>query len=318
VSAQWTERRERGGRFAIWLLRNASLGLGRGFARAVLYPITLYYFLRRGRERRDSREFLSRVLQQPASNWQILRHIHAYGATILDRTFMLSDASLKRFDIRSHGLEQLETEMARGRGVLLLGAHIGSFEALRALSVRRPEVQLRVVMDLQQTPALNELLHALNPVVAANVIDAGVDPGALALALHDAAKKGDLIGLLADRARAGEPTAIVNFLDKPAAFPTAAYMIASMLELPVVLAFGIYRGGNRYDVHFETFAQSIKIARAGRSTQLQHWAQLFAARLEHYTREYPYNWFNFYDFWHCADGGPVARSESPALETGEC
>jgi predicted LPLAT superfamily acyltransferase len=94
-------------------------------------------------------------------------------------------------------------------------------------------------------------------------------------------------------------------------------MIASMLELPVVLAFGIYRGGNRYDLHFETFAQSIKIARAGRAGQLQQWAQRFAARLEHYTREYPYNWFNFYDFWHCADGGSSPRSESPAFETGQ-
>ncbi|MFT3790498.1 MAG: acyltransferase [Rudaea sp.] len=297
MSAQWSERREAGGRFAIWLIRAASLHAGRGFARAALYPITLYFFFRRARERRDSREFLSVALGRPARAWDILKHIHSYAATILDRVFLLSDENLHRFDLRIEGLDDLKAEMARGRGVLLLGSHFGSFEALRALSVHEPAVNLRVVMDLKQTHALNELLHALNPGVAANVIDAGVDPGALALSLHDAAQQGALIGLLADRPRAREATAPVEFFGRSAQLPTAAYQIASMLDLPVVLAFGVYRGGNRYDLHFETFAQSIKIPRSDRVAQLQAWTQRYAARLEHYARQYPYNWFNFYDFW---------------------
>ena len=201
MSAHWHQRREAGGRFAIWLIRAAGLHAGRAFARAWLYPITLYFFFRRTRERRDSREFLDTALGRPAHAWDILRHIHSYAATILDRIYLLHDTTLDRFDVRVHGLEQIENEIAHGRGVLLLGAHFGSFEALRALSLRRPEVKLRVVMDLKQTRALNELLHALNPEVANNVIDAGVDPGALALSLHEAAQQGALIGLLADRAR---------------------------------------------------------------------------------------------------------------------
>ncbi|MBS0583464.1 MAG: acyltransferase [Proteobacteria bacterium] len=297
MSAQWSERREAGGRFAIWLIRAAGLHAGRGFARAWLYPITLYFYFRRTRERRDSREFLSIALGRPARAWDILRHIHSYAATILDRIYLLHDATLDRFDLRVHGLDQIEAEIARGRGVLLLGAHFGSFEALRALSLHQPEVKLRVVMDLKQTRALNEVLHALNPEVANNVIDAGVDPGALALSLHEAAQQGALIGLLADRPRAGEPTAGVEFFGRTAQIPVAAYQIASMLELPVVLGFGIYRGGNRYDLHFETLAQSIKIPRSDRAAQLQVWAHRFSARLEHYARQYPYNWFNFYDFW---------------------
>ncbi len=85
-----------------------------------------------------------------------------------------------------------------------------------------------------------------------------------------------------------------------------------MLELPIVLAFGIYRGGNRYDLHFELFAQSIQIPRSARAAQLHEYAARFAARLEHYTRLYPYNWFNFYDFWHCPVEQPVRRRESVA------
>jgi len=51
-------------------------------------------------------------------------------------------------------------------------------------------------------------------------------------------------------------------------------------------------------VYFETLAQRIQIPRTERTVRLAEWTQRYAARLEHYTRLDPYNWFNFYDFWH--------------------
>ena len=312
MSAGWNQRPEAGGRLAMRALRMFGLGFGRTCARVVLLPITLYFFLRRTRERRDSRAYLERILGRPAKALEVLRHIFYYAATILDRLYLLSDDQLNRFKVSVHGLEILNAQMARGKGVLLLGAHIGSFEVLRTLSAERADVRVRAVMDLKQTPALNELLHALNPTIACNVINAGDDPGTLALALHDAAASGDLIGLLADRARPGEMVCTADFLGTPAPFPVAPYVIASMLGLPVVFCAGLYRGGNRYDLYFETFADEIKLVRDQRPAQLRELAQRFAARLEHYTRLAPYNWFNFYDFWHRPADDTVLRRGSAA------
>jgi predicted LPLAT superfamily acyltransferase len=309
MSAHWSERREGGGRFALWLICTIGLRLGRSCARAILYPITLYFFFRRAAERGASRDFLRRAFGRPVSTFAVLRHIHCYAATILDRAFLLS-GSLRRFDIRVHGLEQLEAQMAHGRGVLLLGAHIGSFEVLRALAVARPDVCVRVVMDRQQTPAMTRMLHALNPAVAAGVIDAGQDAATIALAIQDAAKQGALIALLADRARPREATRDAQFFGAPAPFPVAPYLIASMLELPAVLCFGLYRGGNHYDLYFETFAECIQIPRRERESLLGEWTQRYAARLEHYTRLDPYNWFNFYDFWHRSTDAHSAVGQS--------
>jgi predicted LPLAT superfamily acyltransferase/uncharacterized membrane protein len=293
----WSERSEGGGKFAMWLIVAIGLRIGRPVARALLYPIALYFVCRRTAERRASRAFLSRVLGKPVSVRHVLRHIHCYAATILDRAFLLA-RSTRGFDIRVEGLDQIEAQIARGRGVLLLGAHIGSFEALRVLAESRPELCVRFVMDRGQTPALTRLLHALNPAVAQMVIDVRGGGADIALAIREAAEGGALIGLLGDRARAGEATREAQFFGAPAALPVAPYLIASALELPIVLCFGLYRGGNRYDVYFETLAERLQIPRAERSAQLAQWTQRYAARLEHYTRIDPYNWFNFYDFWH--------------------
>jgi predicted LPLAT superfamily acyltransferase len=313
VSEHWSERQEGGGRFALWLIRFIALRLGRPIARALLYPITLYFFFRRGPERRQSRAFLTHVLGRRATAMDILRHIHAYAVTLLDRIFLLGQTT-RRFDIRVQGLVELDVLIARGKGVLMLGAHIGSFEVLRVLATERPDVTTRILMDRQQTPALTEMLLSLNPSVAASIIDVGTRDTNIALEIHEAAKQGALIGMLADRSRPNETTTTVPFFGRPAAFPIAPYLIASLLDLPVTLIFGLYRGGDRYDLYFETFAEHISIPRRERQALINEWAAKFAARLEHYTRLDPYNWFNFYDFWHRPDDSTPSRGQ-PAVRS---
>ena len=110
-----------------------ALGFGRTAARIVLYPITLYFLIRRGPERRASRAYLQRITGRKASLWQVAQHIHCFAAVTLDRAFLLSER-FKRFDIRTYGLDELRQAWAQQRGVLILGSHLGSFDALRVLA----------------------------------------------------------------------------------------------------------------------------------------------------------------------------------------
>lgn len=308
TSEHWQSRPEGGGRFAIWLIRSIALRGGRRVARWCLYPITLYFYLRRGPERQASKQYLQRVLDQPVMPWHVLKHLHCFAATMLDRVFLLAHGE-KPFQIETVGLDLLDQRIALGRGVLLFGSHQGSFEALRALGARRADMPLRVVLDKQKTPALTELLEALAPEVGARVIDAAQDGTSIALAMAEACQDGAVVAMLADRGRGHEVLRHAPFLGTPAPFPVSPWLLAHTLQVPVVLCFGLYLGGNRYRLIFEPLADRVEVPRQQRGPALDALIACYAQRLEHYVHVAPYNWFNFYDFWQQdrrTSAGPVA------------
>ncbi len=309
--ADWKRRPEGGGRAAIRLIAAIARHGGRGIARLCLYPITGYFLLVRASERRASRAYLGRVLGRRARLRDVARHIHTFAATILDRVFLLG-GRMDLFDIRTEGTGELLARLDEGRGVLLFGSHLGSFDALRALGRQRPDLKLRVLLDRGHNAAITELLAELDPGLAAGIIDAGQGGPAVVLAIQQALQEGAMVALLVDRARPGETALAAPLLGTPAPFPTAPWLIASVLKAPVMLAFGLYRGGNRYDLLFEPFATAVDVPRAQRAEALSALVHRYAGRLEHHLRGAPWNWFNFYDFWHSEASLPAPPDGSGA------
>ena len=313
MSANWKQRPEGGGRVALWMIRAVAQHGGRGICRVLLYPISLYFLLVRGPERRASRAYLARVFGRPVGLWTVARHVHTFAATILDRVFLLG-GRFGGFDVRVTGLPELHEVLDRKQGVLLFGSHLGSFEVMRVLAQQRPDYKIRVVLDKAHNQALTQMLDTLNPDIAAGVIDAGQDGPSIAMSIKQATDEGALVALLVDRARPGEPALNAQFLGRDAPFPTAPWLIASALKVPVVLAFGLYQGGHRYHLAFESFSDSIAVPRQQRAQAVLSLIQRYAARLEHHARVAPYNWFNFYDFWgNENEGSTPTASGAPRI-----
>jgi len=290
----WSGFPERGNLASLRLIAWVATHIGRWAARLLLYPITFYFVITAGAARRTSYEYFKQMRRYPARWWHVCRHFHCFAATILDRLYLLR-SEFDRFDLKLHGLEVLHRRMESGKGCILLGSHLGSFEVLRALGVMQGNFPLKVLMDATHNQNITRFLDGLNPVIASTVI--AQDRANTLLAVKESLDAGFFIGTLGDRVSSNGKTAQCQFLGRPAVFPVGPIVLAAMARCPVILFFGLYRGGNRYEIYFEHFADEITLGRDRRTEEIQLWMQRYAERLEHYTRIAPYNWFNFYPFW---------------------
>lgn len=293
--AAWTQVPERGGGTALRLIVRIALGLGWHVGHALLYPITLFYLATSpAAQKRAVRRYLARALGRPAAWRDLWRLYFSFAATLLDRVFLLTGRT-DGFRVDIEGLDLLKTAAAARQGVVLLGAHMGSFEALRAVGGADAPVEVRMLMHASPGGAADALFDSLDPTRAASVIRLG-QPQAM-LEAREALDRGGVIGLLADRAPRGERMLGIPFLGAEAPFPGGPMTLAAILHAPVVLGFGLWLGPRHYKLRFEPFAEAIDLPRATRDAALRSWLARYAARFGEVCREHPYNWFNFYDFW---------------------
>lgn len=314
MSRAWIHLPERGSARALAVIHWVGTVIGRSAGRALLYPISLYFLITARRPRRASRLYLRRALGREPGWRELFRHIHCFAATLLDRALFLT-GRFEQFDLRVHGGQMVIDHVQAGRGCLLLGSHLGSFEALRVLAVTLRHFPLKVLMNVDHNPTITRFLNALNPAIAETIIPVR-GPGSL-IEVKEWLDQGYLIGTLGDRVVAEERAVRCRFLGDEADFPQGPFQIAALVGCPVIIAFALYRGGNRYDVHFESLTERLPAADRRRPQAMRAWVQRYVSRLEHYTREAPYNWFNFYDFWADEAASPPSAPPLPAaMPTG--
>lgn len=297
MAENWSVRHERGSRFAIVLIVTVARFLGRRIARLILHPVVVYFLLTAPRARAASRGYLRRVLAQEPRRRDLYRHLYCFAAATLDRVYMFGGKA-HTLQFSRHGYEVIRNFRQVEGGAILLVSHLGSFEMLRSLGGKRDGLQLRVLMDRATSAKMNAALRTLDPAMTDCIIDTSKSDVDRVLKVKSALERGELVGLMADRCQPGERTVDCEFLGGSAPFPLSPWLLAGLTGAPVILAFGLYRGGNRYELHFEQFSEHLQLPRANRSAQARAYAQAYADRLAYYARQAPYNWFNFFDFWH--------------------
>jgi predicted LPLAT superfamily acyltransferase len=147
------------------------------------------------------------------------------------------------------------------------------------------------------------MLAAINPEARQDVIGLGNIDSMLTVKEH--LDQGYLVGMLADRTPADDALFPVSFLGATASLPLGPFRMAALLRRKVFFMTGLYLGENRYRIHFDLLADFANIAHGQRSAAIEAAITRYAELLEHYCRAAPYNWFNFFDFWHAAtDASP--------------
>jgi predicted LPLAT superfamily acyltransferase len=289
----WLGVAERGSvagiRFLVWL----ATALGRAPARLVVRVVAAYFVLAHPSVRRFSRQYLVRIFGR-ATFGMVYTHVLRFAEVALDRVFIVSGKE-RYFEVTRTGHRYLEELGASRRGAILLGAHVGSFEAMR-MQADRENFGIHFVGQFRNARMINAALSKLAPGSKTRLISRG-EGVQFMLQIRETLRRGDRVAILADRVAHGERTAEVDFLGAKARFPTGPYLLAALVKCPVYLTFAIYRAPNRYDLYCEPFEDVIQLPSSGRDEALATYAQKFATRLEHFVRLAPDNWFNFYDFW---------------------
>ena len=285
----WKAKAERGSafliRFIAWLARVA----GRPLCRALLYPIVLYFVLTDATTRAASREFLAAATGRRVGWTDVFRHIHSFAATLLDRVYMAS-GDFDRFEVTVEGDPFVREALETGKGCVLLGSHLGSFDLMLLKNQALHKRPVTVLMHIDERSRVRRI--------------AGIDDGKLSiiplgridsyLRAYEVLERGGLIVALADRSESAA-SLTSDFFGRPAEFPVGPHALAARAGAIVLMGFGLYEGGKRYRIEFVEFGAGA--SPGSRGAALQPVVDRYAALLEQYARRYPKNWFNFYPYW---------------------
>ncbi|HEU4428821.1 MAG TPA: glycosyltransferase [Myxococcota bacterium] len=301
ASRAWWRKPERGARLGIRFVVFAYRSVGRWLASALVWPIVAYFFATDRSARRASREYLARVRGVEPSSREVFQHFLEFGRATLDRLgFYLG--SEEDFALELDGMENLWRFTRNGRGVLLLGAHVGSFEAMRLLAGTSP-VGVTVLMHEANAARIASVVDQLEELRPRNgrVRIVEVVPGAFThlIAARQQIAAGGVVAVLADRLAPGAASGSVRarFLGDDARFPDGPLRLAAALRCPVVTMSALRAGERRYRVEVRPFAERVELPRGARATALAPLVQAYASWLEALCRRAPLQWFNFFDYW---------------------
>ena len=295
----WLRQPERGSAFALgalsWLARRAPPAV----TAPLMWPIALWFAAFPSPiAAQGQAAYFRAVLGRPPRFADRFRQCLTFAHVVLDRARLLS-GGLSGFAVRPEGEASILRLHREGRGAVLLGAHFGSFEALRAFDRSLPGLTVRYLMFQENAARLTRLLEGLNPEVAGQVIPVADGQSAM-LAVREALEAGDFVAYLGDRmpARNARGGVSVDFLGAPILVPRAPYLSAMLAGVPLILCFAPRTGPRRYDIRFVELYDGAPVPRGERDARARALAQGYADTLAAMCRRHPFNWFNFFDIWH--------------------
>jgi predicted LPLAT superfamily acyltransferase len=295
-------------RFTVWCYRV----FGPQLAAVLVHAIVAYFFLTDTAGRRASSAYLRRVAATPTGRralgrspgaWASFLRYRCFGLSILDRLAIWTGET-RDFEFAVEGNEHCDRLAEARRGGIVLGAHLGNFDALRLLAEQQQRV-VHVLMFTAHAQRINTIFRERSPEVELHVIEVDPTSARTAFEILERVERGELISILADRVEPGDRgrTSHVPFLGGMIELPRGPFLLASILACPVLLMLAFRTGRGRYAMFTEKLTDGIRRPRREREKEATELLTAYAGRLEHYCTKYPYQWFNFYDYW----GDDVSR-----------
>ncbi|OZB05804.1 MAG: acetyltransferase [Idiomarina sp. 34-48-12] len=304
----WAQTQERGNYWGIVFVLRAYKYGGHVIMRLVLAPVIAYFFLTGRKARSASKGYLQRLHSYSAQNspfknaptWRdSLQHFWQFGLSALEKTDAWIGKVSKREVVNCGNTKFKELENKTHGGVLI-GSHLGNLEVARAVASRTYTKRMNVLVFTQHAQSFNKALRELNKNVAIDLIQVTEIDMALTIMLRERVDNGEFVVIVGDRISVTRPGNAIahNFLGKPAAFAIGPWILASVLECPVYTLFCLRNSSeSNFHLYLDWVTDHLVLPRKQRETALREVLKIYVDRLEQLCQNYPYQWFNFFDFW---------------------
>lgn len=289
----WTGR-TRGGYTGNWIFIKVLRFLGLRAAYLLLVPVAFYFVLFAPKALKASTDYLRRRFKcgLPLCLIRSYRHFFCFGQVLLDRFAVAEDPG--RFKVEEEGLSHILEAVAENKGLVLLNAHAGGWEAAMAL-LDKKKVRVNAVMFEGEAEKIRRLIEKSAHADNVRILGVSGSPED-SLAIIAALNRGEVVAMHGDRTMGGR-TAEFPFLGGPADFPLWPYAVAAAADAPLIHTFAARTGTYRYRVKAWP-AIKPRLERSGTEKEpLRKYAADFVSHLEQFLAEYPFQWFNFYPFW---------------------
>ena len=280
MSQQWSG--QTGGTH--WMQR-ALVGIirhtGLRFVYGCMHLWLVWYILVRPTNRRGAYLFhrkRGRTRTQAAVD--VYRSFYHFGQAILDRFAVYAG---EPFEVEVENRDLYYGRMDSPEGFIMLFSHVGNTE-IAGYYLSTPDKPMHIVLYGGESPVVMEKRRQTFSRNNIDIIDVQPDNWGHIYRINEVLQKGDVLALAADR-KMGDHTISCPFLGADAQWPTGAFRICQAMKQPVLLVFVIKEGTKRYRVFSEELQPTKELVNQ------------YAAKVEQMALKYPYQWFNFYDFW---------------------
>lgn len=289
---QWNGK-SRGGALGTWFFVATLKHLGIRAAYLLLAFVVPYFVLFAPKARRAVYNYNRNILHYGTfrATLMVVKHFYVFGQTIIDK-IALKHGLEKQFSFSYNGYEPFINLLNSGKGVMIIGAHVGSWEVGAPFFSSYGKKMNIAMLDAEYERIKNVIDNGARQ-TNFKIIPLSTDGLDAILKIKTALDNGEYVCLQGDRYMDNTNSTRLTFMGREALFPKGLFQVAAKLNIPVVFYYALRQKHRHYNFSF----QIAQITATKATERFEQITTQYIESLEKVVTQYPQQWFNFYDFW---------------------
>ena len=264
-------------------------------AYGLLRAVALWYAVKNRKTVRAIRLFLERV-GLPVQFTYVYRHMYSFGQSLIDGYAFLYKRT-SPFTFTCDGEDHIAEALQKGKGLILVTAHIGNWEIAGNLLFDRFRTRVNFIMMDEEREEIRDVFRAATDRRRVNIIPVSADRVEMMVRVRAALGANEILCIVGDRVSGAEECRLLPFLGKNARFPTGPFVFGAITGAPVIAVFSLKEHSRHYLLKVYGSMNFDGVSRAQRNDAVDAAMRRYVGMLEEIVRKYPHQWFNLYDYW---------------------